>query len=305
MKNRAQCNLSPREIRQLATKLSGTLLAEQAERMENKRGKFAFCKDQKTRYTFQFNTKYKCLVTILAVFCSKAYPEYHHERGHSLQAIPDLESYGKIQYPHFDIIELGSYQKGDIPPKVIHITKKIVIKQPHPYPVKVPHPVPYPVPHKVPYPVVHTKVETVAQPVPYPVIKTVQVPVEVPKPYPVPVHDYKAPDGGQTAYGGGTSGSGQEHHDFSNFGQGDQQEYGEQNSYPQTSDTYGVPGHEPGQPLGLDGYSNQGSNGDGYSSQHEESQQSINYAAFQVTQNEYQAEGEKPVQEGQQETEKQ
>ncbi|XP_044749447.1 myrosinase-binding protein 2-like isoform X2 [Coccinella septempunctata] len=168
-------------------------------------------------------------VTLLASSCSKVYSEYQHGYGQQqqLHSVPEFESYGKIVYPHFDIIELGSYQEGHIPPKTVHITKKIVITEPKPYPVKVPHPVPYPVPQKVPYPVVHTELLKVPHPVPYPVTKTVQVPVEVPKPYPVPEHEFKGSEGGDSGYGGNQNGGDQgSYAQFDhNSGGGDQGSY--------------------------------------------------------------------------------
>ncbi|XP_045479945.1 alpha/beta-gliadin A-V-like [Harmonia axyridis] len=236
-------------------------------------------------------------VVVFTLCFSKAYSEYHHGYGQQqqqqLQTVPDFESYGKIEYPHFDIIELGSYQKGDIPPKTIHLTKKIVIKEPKPYPVKVPHPVPYPVPHKVPYPVVHTELVKVPHPVPYPVTKTVPVPVEVPKPYPVPSHELQDSGEGQSGYGGGQNGGDQGNYAEFNQQSGGEQDYGSQDSYNQAQLTYGVPQQVPGKPLGISEYQSQNQNyqvnyqvdhqGD-FSGHQEEPQhdQSVNYAALLV-----------------------
>ncbi|KAK9886867.1 hypothetical protein WA026_019124 [Henosepilachna vigintioctopunctata] len=213
---------------------------------------------------------FKITVTILAIFCSNAHTEYHHGGGQNLQTVPQIESYGKIKYPHYDIIDLGTHQKGLIPPKVVQITKKVVIREPKPYPVEIPHPVPYPVPHKVPFPVVHTKILKVPEPVPFPVTKTVHVPLEVPKPYPVSAHEYQGSSGDQTGYGGGAGGFSQHDNNQINYGQyNNQGNYDQHNnhenlgqsqdiphasiehdSYSQASPIYGVPGQESGQPLG-------------------------------------------------------
>ncbi|XP_045479641.1 uncharacterized protein LOC123684425 [Harmonia axyridis] len=131
------------------------------------------------------------LIVTFSIFSSSSAIPGYHSGGHKLRTVPEGASYGKIQYPHFDIIDLGDYRKNGLPPKYIHVNKKIVIKEPKPYHVKVPHHVPYPVIQKVPYPVVNKEIVKVPQPIPYPVLKTVHIPVEVPKPYPVSSHEYE------------------------------------------------------------------------------------------------------------------
>lgn len=186
--------------------------------------------------------------------------------GYQLEGLPNLDSYGKLEYPKYDIQELGSEIHGEIPPKTIKVHKTITYKVPEPYPVKVPVKVPYPVHIEKPFPVVETKFIKVPHPVPYPVEKPIHVPVEVPKPFPVPAEEYKPPQQdaeGAQGWSGGFGGSfgGSEH----------------------IQQTYGVPGHEPGQPLGGESYQQynsfgsseyQGEGGDG----HGEADQSANYA---------------------------
>ncbi|KAJ8962996.1 hypothetical protein NQ314_005635 [Rhamnusium bicolor] len=125
-----------------------------------------------------------CLVVV-----AKARPGYSHGSD-KLEGIPNLETYGYIKYPKYDLIELGEYSKGQIPGDIIHESKHVSVKVPEPYPVKVPVPHPYPVPVAKPYPVYETKIVKVPHAVPYEVIKNVPVPVEVPKPYPVPVQEH-------------------------------------------------------------------------------------------------------------------
>lgn len=121
-----------------------------------------------------------------------------------LAGVPNERSYGKTNYPSFDIQDLGTSIHGEIPPKTIKIHESITIKEPKPYPVQVPHPVPYPVHVPKPYPVPVTKIVHVPHNVPVEVVKHVHVPVEVPKPYPVPVHEYGGGhDQGHLGGGGG------------------------------------------------------------------------------------------------------
>lgn len=182
------------------------------------------------------------------------HPGYKYE--HKLQTVPNKDSYGKIEYPHFDIIELGEYKKHHLPPKVIHVNKRIVIKEPKPYPVKVPHHVPYPVIQKVPYPVINKEIVKVPEPIPYPVVKTIHVPVEVPKPYPVPSHEFEVPSPaiGNTGY----EQSGYDQHGY------DQTEYGNHVSGNNEIDPHQGDGnpliseentdHGPWKPLGVEQY---------------------------------------------------
>lgn len=136
---------------------------------------------------------------------------------------PDLQSYGGIEYPKYQLLDLGEYSTGLIPATEIHETKHITVKDPQPYPVKVPVPHPYPVHVAKPYPVVETKYVKVPQPVPYEVTKSVPVPVEVPKPYPVPVQAGGHDSG--FGLGGGAGGFGDLH------GAGSGQSYGAEEAY--------------------------------------------------------------------------
>ncbi|KAJ8978495.1 hypothetical protein NQ317_009123 [Molorchus minor] len=129
--------------------------------------------------------------SVFAICClaitAKARPGYDHG-SHRLEGIPDLETFGYIKYPQYNLLELGEYTKGFLPADTIHESKHITVNVPEPYPVKIPVPHPYPVPVPKPYPVVETKYVKVPHAVPYEVVKKVPVPIEVPKPYPVPVH---------------------------------------------------------------------------------------------------------------------
>ncbi|KAF7272202.1 hypothetical protein GWI33_015000 [Rhynchophorus ferrugineus] len=119
-----------------------------------------------------------------------------------LDGVPDIESYGGISYPNYNIIDLGEYAKGHVPGDEIKISRDSKITIPSPYPVKIPVPQPYPVPVDKPYPVVETKYVKVPYPVTQVLEKKVPYPVEVPKPYPVPI---SSGDGGQ-GLGGGLGG---------------------------------------------------------------------------------------------------
>ncbi|XP_063915094.1 uncharacterized protein LOC135131344 [Zophobas morio] len=148
---------------------------------------------------------------IFAICClasARARPTYGHGGTSQLEGVPNDSHYGKLTYPHYDILELGSEIKGSLPPAVVEITKKVVIKEPKPYPVKVPVPVPHPVEVAKPYPVVETKIIKVPHPVPVEVIKKIPVPFEVPKPFPVPSEEFKAPhlQAPVSSYGGSFSG---------------------------------------------------------------------------------------------------
>lgn len=151
------------------------------------------------------------LTTIFSVCCLSVAVIARPGIGHTgLQAIPDLQTYGEIKYPHNELIHLGEYSKGFLPGDSIHETKHITVKEPQPYPVKIPVPHPYPVHIEKPYPVVETKYVKVPIAVPYEITKNVHVPVEVPKPYPVHVdHDSH---GEGSSYGQGYIGG-----DSSNF----------------------------------------------------------------------------------------
>ncbi|CAH0560912.1 unnamed protein product [Brassicogethes aeneus] len=155
---------------------------------------------------------------------------------YQLEGVPGVDAYGKTQYPQFNIIELGEYSKGQLPPATIVSNKQITIKVPQPYPVKVPHPVHVPVPVAKPYPVIQTKIVQVPQHVPYEVIKRVPVPVEVPKPYPVPANEHHS------------------HQSQENFGGSFEGAFGGHNA---VSNSYGVPGHQQGTPLGEGQYAQQ------------------------------------------------
>lgn len=124
--------------------------------------------------------------TLVAICClawtAKARPGIGHI---GLVGIPDLDTYAGIQYPKYDILDLGEYSKGQVPGPQIHETKHITVKEPQPYPVQVPVPQPYPVHIPKPYPVVETKLVKVPHPVPVEVVKKIPIPIEVPKPYPV------------------------------------------------------------------------------------------------------------------------
>lgn len=182
--------------------------------------------------------------TIFWLSCT--YASFHQGgAGYQLFGVPDLESYGKLEYPKYDLIELGNIVHGEIPPKTVKVLKTISYKVPQPYPVKVPYKVPYPVHIEKPYPVVETKFIKISHPVPFPVIKEVPVPLEVPKPYPVPADEYKPP--AQEAASQGWAGA-------SSFG-GSYQGGGEssQGGLDQFQ-SYGVPGQEAGAPLGASDY---------------------------------------------------
>ncbi|XP_008192309.1 uncharacterized protein LOC103312710 [Tribolium castaneum] len=149
----------------------------------------------------------KPFAVILAFCClAHARPGFEHHGGHHLEGVPNESHYGKLHYPKFDIIHLGSAIKDTLPPAVVEITKKVVIKEPHPYPVKVPVPVPHPIEVPKPYPVVHTKLVKVPHPVPVEIIKKVPVAFEVPKPFPVPVEEFKGHQGGSEGSFGGSFG---------------------------------------------------------------------------------------------------
>ncbi|KAF5294548.1 hypothetical protein FQR65_LT10740 [Abscondita terminalis] len=120
---------------------------------------------------------------------------------YELMGVPDINGYGALNYPKFAILDLGTSQQGDIPPKVVKISSTVALKIPKPYPVKIPHNVPYPVHVDKPYPVPVPQLIKVPQPVPVEVIKKVPVPVEVPKPYPVPQNEYSQSQGSSDSGG--------------------------------------------------------------------------------------------------------
>ncbi|XP_028149441.1 uncharacterized protein LOC114342831 [Diabrotica virgifera virgifera] len=131
------------------------------------------------------------LTTFIAICClsvtAKARPGIGSTK---LEGIPDLQTFGGISYPKYDILHLGEYSKGFVPGDTIHESKHETITVPKPYPVKIPVPHPYPVHISKPYPVVETKYVKVPYAVPHEIVKHVPVPVEVPKPYPVSVHEH-------------------------------------------------------------------------------------------------------------------
>ncbi|ENN80991.1 hypothetical protein HUJ04_011621 [Dendroctonus ponderosae] len=131
-----------------------------------------------------------------------------------LEGVPDLETYTKITYPKYDILDLGDYSKGHLPGDEIKLTKESKLTIPQPYPVKIPIPQPYSVHIDKPYPVHEAKIVKVPVPVPQIVEKKVPYPVEVPKPYPVQVES----DGGN---GGGYEG----HQAVESSGYGVQEEH--------------------------------------------------------------------------------
>ncbi|XP_050299356.1 uncharacterized protein LOC126738187 isoform X2 [Anthonomus grandis grandis] len=130
-----------------------------------------------------------------------------------LEGVPDLETFGKIKYPKYNILDLGEYSHDHLPGDEIKVIKESKITIPQPYPVKIPVPHPYPVHIEKPYPVHETKIVKVPYPVPQIVEKKIPYPVEVPKPYPVPVHSHESDHGdalsqlqGSGGYGGNIGG---------------------------------------------------------------------------------------------------
>lgn len=195
-----------------------------------------------------------------------------HGGGHGLQGVPGIGAYGKVEFPKFDILELGEFSKGSLPPETIVSNKEIVIKEPQPYPVKVPHPVHVPYPVHKPYPVVQTKIIKVPQPVPYEIVKKVPVPIEVPKPYPVPVSSHGGSSGG---YGGGY-GNGIEHQSLG----GNEGSYGGGSDY--GSGYEGGFGHESSAGTSGEGQGYGGEQFNNYESgEHTESDQSQGYASVE------------------------
>lgn len=147
-------------------------------------------------------------MAICCLAAAKAAPS-HWDSGSSsqqLEGVPDLETYSKISFPKYDILDLGEYSKGHVPGDEIKVTKESKITIPQPYPVKIPVPQPYPVHIEKPYPVHETKIVKVPYPVPQVIEKKVPYPVEVPKPYPVHVNsDEGSHGGGFDQLGGGAS----------------------------------------------------------------------------------------------------
>lgn len=185
------------------------------------------------------------ITTLCLCWLSLAYASLHQGGlEYQLYGVPDIESYGKLQYPKYDLLELGNIVHGELSPKTIKVLKTISYKVPQPYPVKVPYKVPYPVHVEKPFPVVETKFIKVPHPVPFPVYKQVPVPLEVPKPYPVPAEEYKPP--AQEAAAHGWAGA-------SSFG-GSYQGGGELQGGLEHLQSYGVPGQEAGVPLGAADY---------------------------------------------------
>lgn len=95
--------------------------------------------------------------------------------GHNLVGVPGLDNYEHLEYPKYELQELGNEVKGEIPPKTVKVLKTISYKVPQPYPVHIPFKVPYPVTVEKPIPVVQTKIVKVSQPFPVPVEKPSEV----------------------------------------------------------------------------------------------------------------------------------
>lgn len=156
--------------------------------------------------------------------------------SHNLVGVPDLDHYNKLEYPKFELQDLGTETHGEIPPKTIKVLKTISYKVPQPYPVHVPYKVPYPVHIEKPYPVVQTKIVKISHPIPIPADKT-------PSEHFQPPQDWSGSEG---TFGGS----------FSEAAAGAEQHAAYDGSYgggggaEQLQQTYGVPGHEPGLPLG-------------------------------------------------------
>lgn len=145
----------------------------------------------------------------VAICCSvPSQASFSHGGGHEqLSAVPDVSHYGKLTYPKYDFIHLGTDIKSSLPPTTVQITEFKTVQIPKPYPVKVPVPHPVLVHVPKPFPVVETKILKVPVPVPHEVIKQVPVPIEVPKPFPVSSGDYNHHhEGGDGGGGGGSYG---------------------------------------------------------------------------------------------------
>lgn len=169
--------------------------------------------------------------------------------GHNLVGVPDLDHYGKLEYPKFELQELGTETHGEIPPKTVKILKTISYKVPQPYPVHIPFKVPYPVHVEKPIPVVQTKIVKISHPIPIPVEKS-------------PSQEFQAPEssgsggwiasGSEGTYGGSFSEAApvEQHGGFGGSFSGAGAE--------QLQQSYGVPGQEPGVPLGEGDYASFG-----------------------------------------------
>lgn len=168
--------------------------------------------------------------------------------GHNLVGVPDLDHYEKLEYPKFELQELGTETHGEIPPKTVKVLKTISYKVPQPYPVHIPYKVPYPVHVEKPIPVVQTKIVKISHPIPIPVDK---VPSEEFQPPHESGSDWSGSGG---TFGGSFSEAAPEQH--AGFGGG----FG--GGVEQLQQTYGVPGHEPGLPLGDGDYAQFGGGAD-------------------------------------------
>lgn len=153
--------------------------------------------------------------------------------GHNLVGVPDLDHYEKLDYPKFELQELGTETHGEIPPKTVKILKTISYKVPQPYPVHIPYKVPYPVHIEKPIPVVQTKIVKISHPIPIPVDKAHSS---------EEFHPQLSSGGGSDWSGSGSEGT---------FGGSFSESAG---GVQQLQETYGVPGHEPGIPLGAGDY---------------------------------------------------
>lgn len=187
---------------------------------------------------------------VATIFLSQAFASYWLEGGggsgggggggggYNLVGVPDLDHYEKLNYPKFELQELGTETHGEIPPKTVKVLKTISYKVPQPYPVHIPFKVPYPVHIEKPIPVVQTKIVKISHPIPIPVDK-------VPSP-----EEFQSSLGSS---GGGSdwSGSGSE----GTFGGSFSESAG---GAQQLQETYGVPGQEPGIPLGAADFSSFG-----------------------------------------------
>lgn len=181
----------------------------------------------------------------------QAFASYWLEGGgggggsHNLVGVPDLDHYGKLEYPKFELQELGTETHGEIPPKTVKILKTISYKVPQPYPVHIPYEVPYPVHVEKPIPVIHTKIVKINQPFPVPADKG------------IPSGEFQPPL--ESGGGGDWSSSGSDGTFGGSFSEPSTGGGGVQ----QLQQSYGVPGHEPGIPLSAEDFGSFGGGGGG------------------------------------------
>lgn len=201
-------------------------------------------------YNKLFSFQFQAVLLVLATCLSNAFASYWLEGGgggggggHNLIGVPDLDHYEKLHYPNFELQELGTETHGEIPPKTVKVLKTISYKVPQPYPVHIPFKVPYPVHIEKPIPVVHTKIVKINQPFPVPVEK--HEPAEE-------LHPPLAASGGGGDWSGSSSGA------EGAFGGSFSEPAG---GVHQLQESYGVPGLEPGLPLGGGDYGGFGGSG--------------------------------------------